>query len=182
MGSTPHAHAGAKVNHPVEQGVLGVIAVFIDTFVVLNITIFTVMSSGILDTNFNEKGEPIKKGIVLVQEAFKSHFMGEFGYTFIAICLLFFAFSTIIGWYYFGETNIRYLFGARGLRPYQLIVVLCILTGSCLKIDLVWELTDFFNGIMVIPNLIALLLLSGKVAQLLREYNEGKPFDRNRLL
>ena len=72
------------------------------------VTIFTVMSSGILDTNFNEKGEPIKKGIVLVQEAFKSHFMGEFGYTFIAICLLFFAFSTIIGWYYFEETNIRY--------------------------------------------------------------------------
>ena len=182
MGSTPHAHAVAKVNHPVEQGVLGVIAVFIDTFVVLNITIFTVMSSGILDTNFNEKGKPIKEGIVLVQEAFKAHFMGEFGYTFIAICLLFFAFSTIIGWYYFGETNIRYLFGAKGLLPYQLIVVLCILTGSCLKIDLVWELTDFFNGIMVIPNLIALLLLSGKVAQLLREYNEGKPFDRNRLL
>ena len=181
MGSTPHAHAVAKVNHPVEQGVLGVIAVFIDTFVVLNITIFTVMSSGILDTNFNEKGKPIKEGIVLVQEAFKAHFMGEFGYTFIAICLLFFAFSTIIGWYYFGETNIRYLFGAKGLLPYQLIVVLCILTGSCLKIDLVWELTDFFNGIMVIPNLIALLLLSGKVAQLLREYNEGKPFDRNRL-
>ena len=68
-----------------------------------------------------------------------------------------------------------------GLLPYQLIVVLCILTGSCLKIDLVWELTDFFNGIMVIPNLIALLLLSGKVAQLLKEYNEDKPFDRNRL-
>lgn len=181
MGSTPHAHAVAKVNHPVEQGVLGVIAVFIDTFVVLNITIFTVMSSGILDTNFDANGKPIKEGIALVQEAFKAHFMGEFGYTFIAICLLFFAFSTIIGWYYFGETNIRYLFGAEGLLPYQIIVVLCILTGSCLKIDLVWELTDFFNGIMVIPNLIALLLLSGKVAQLLKEYNEGKPFDRNRL-
>ena len=181
MGSTPHAHAVAKVNHPVEQGVLGVIAVFIDTFVVLNITILSVMTSGILDANF-ENGEPIKKGIVLVQEAFKTNFMGDFGYTFIAICLLFFAFSTIIGWYYFGETNIRYLFGAKGLLPYQLIVVLCIFAGSLLKIELVWELTDFFNGIMVIPNLIALLLLSGKVAQLLKEYNEGKPFDRDRLL
>ena len=139
------------------------------------------MTSGILDANF-ENGEPIKKGIVLVQEAFKTNFMGDFGYTFIAICLLFFAFSTIIGWYYFGETNIRYLFGAKGLLPYQLIVVLCIFAGSLLKIELVWELTDFFNGIMVIPNLIALLLLSGKVAQLLKEYNEGKPFDRDRLL
>ena len=182
MGSTPHAHAVAKVNHPVEQGVLGVIAVFIDTFVVLNITIFTVMSSGILDTNFDANGKPIKEGIVLVQEAFKVGFMGEYGYIFIAVCLLFFAFSTIVGWYYFGETNIRYLFGARGLLPYQLVVVLCIFAGSCLKINLVWQMTDFFNGIMVIPNLIALLLLSGKVAQLLKEYNEGKPFDRNRLL
>ena len=68
------------------------------------------------------------------------------------------------------------------MLPYQLIVVLCIFAGSLLKIELVWELTDFFNGIMVIPNLIALLLLSGKVAQLLKEYNEGKPFDRDRLL
>lgn len=182
MGSTPHAHAVAKVNHPVEQGVLGVIAVFIDTFVVLNITIFSVMSSGVLDTNFDASGAPIKKGIVLVQEAFRSNFMGEYGYTFIAVCLLFFAFSTIIGWYYFGETNIRFLFGSKGLLPYQLIVVLCILIGSALKIELVWELTDFFNGIMVIPNLIALLLLSGKVAQLLKEYNEGIPYDKERLM
>ena len=161
---------------------LGIIAVFIDTFVVLNITIFIVMSSGILDTNFDANNKPIKEGIVLVQEAFKTGFMGEYGYIFIAVCLLFFAFSTIIGWYYFGETNIRYLFGARGLLPYQLIVVLCIFAGSLLKINLVWQMSDFFNSIMVIPNLIALLLLSGKVAQLLKEYNEGKPFDRNRLL
>ncbi|NLL37157.1 MAG: sodium:alanine symporter family protein [Fretibacterium sp.] len=181
MGSTPHAHAVARVDHPVDQGILGIVAVFIDTFVVLNISVFTVMSSGILNTNFDAKGEPIKKGIILVQEAFTHNFMGDFGYTFIAICLLFFAFSTIIGWYYFAESNIRYLFGARALRPYQILVVLCIFVGSALKIDLVWEMTDFFNGIMVIPNLIALLLLSGKVAQLLKEYNDGIPYDPERL-
>ena len=181
MGSTPHAHAAAQVNHPVEQGILGIIAVFIDTFVVLNITVFTVMSSGILENNFAEGGANLK-GISLVQAAFANHFMGSWGYPFIAICLLFFAFSTVIGWYYFGETNIRYLFGAKGLLPYQILVMVFIFTGSVLKIDLVWELSDFFNGIMVIPNLIAILLLSNKVARLLKEYNEGIPYDKEKFL
>lgn len=173
MGSTPHAHAVAKVRHPVEQGVLGIVAVFIDTFVVLNVTIFSVMASGILEHNF-EQAEPLQ-GIAIVQAAFTQHFLGGYGNTFIAICLLFFAFSTIIGWYYFGESNIRYLFGTKALVPYQILVMAFIFAGSALKIELVWELTDFFNGIMVIPNLIGLLLLSGKVVQLLREYNKYGP-------
>lgn len=120
-------------------------------------------------------------GIKLVQEAFSQHLPGsQIGYIFIAVCLLFFAFSTIIGWYYFGETNIRYLFGTKALIPYQLLVVTFIFIGSLLKIDLVWELSDFFNGIMVIPNLIALLILSGTVAKLLKDYNNGVPFDVNK--
>lgn len=175
MGSTPHAHAVASVNHPVEQGVLGIVAVFIDTFIVLNITVFTVLSSGVIKF---ENGEPTMKGIKLVQEAFAQHLPGNsIGTIFIAICLLFFAFSTIIGWYYFGETNIRYLFGTKALIPYQLLVVAFVFLGSLLRIDLVWELSDFFNGIMVIPNLIALLILSGTVAKLLQDYNKGVPFD-----
>lgn len=180
MGSTPHAHAVANVTHPVEQGVLGIVAVFIDTFVVLNITVFTVLSANIIKF---ENGESTMKGIKLVQEAFSQHLFGPtFGYLFIAICLFFFAFSTIIGWYYFGETNIRYLFGTKGLIPYQLLVVCFIFLGSLLKIDLVWELVDFFNGIMVIPNLIGLLLLSGTAMAVLRDYNAGKPYDVNNYL
>ena len=180
MGSTPHAHAVATVDHPVEQGVLGIVAVFIDTFVVLNITVFTVLSAGIIKF---ENGQPVMKGIQLVQEAFSQHLFGHtFGYLFIAICLFFFAFSTIIGWYYFGETNIRYLFGKKGLIPYQMLVVGFIFLGSLLKIDLVWELVDFFNGIMVIPNLLSLLLLSGTVVTVLNDYNSGKPYDINNYL
>ncbi len=181
MGSTPHAHAVAQVSHPVEQGVLGIIAVFIDTFVVLNITVFTVMTSGVLDNNFIEGGANLR-GISLVQAAFAEHFLGSWGYPFIAVCLLFFAFSTVIGWYYFGETNIRYLFGAKALLPYQILVMAFIFTGSVLKIDLVWELSDFFNGIMVIPNLIAILFLSNKVARLLKEYNAGIEYNQDRFL
>ena len=180
MGSTPHAHAVATVDHPVEQGVLGIVAVFIDTFIVLNITVFTVLSAGIIKF---ENGQPVMKGIQLVQEAFSQHLFGHtFGYLFIAICLFFFAFSTIIGWYYFGETNIRYLFGKKGLIPYQILVVAFIFLGSLLKIDLVWELVDFFNGIMVIPNLLGLLLLSGTVVAVLKDYNSGKPYDVNNYL
>ncbi|MBR1672944.1 MAG: alanine:cation symporter family protein [Fretibacterium sp.] len=181
MGSTPHAHAVAQVAHPVEQGVLGIIAVFIDTFVVLNITVISVMSSGVLDANFVEGG-PQLRGISLVQAAFSNHLLGAYGAPFIAVCLLFFAFSTVIGWYYFGESNIRYLFGTKALLPYQVLVMAFIFAGSVLKIDLVWELSDFFNGIMVIPNLIAILLLSGKVVRLLDEYNKGVAYDREALL
>ena len=181
MGSTPHAHAVAQVSHPVEQGVLGIIAVFIDTFVVLNITVISVMTSGVLDANFVEGG-PQLRGISLVQAAFSEHLLGSYGAPFIAVCLLFFAFSTVIGWYYFGESNIRYLFGTKALLPYQLLVMAFIFTGTVLKIDLVWELSDFFNGIMVIPNLIAILLLSGKVVRLLDEYNKGIAYNREAIL
>ncbi|MDL2263795.1 alanine:cation symporter family protein [Synergistaceae bacterium OttesenSCG-928-I11] len=179
MGSTPHAHAVAKVKHPIDQGVLGIVSVFIDTFIVLNITVFTVMSSDVI---VFENGQTTLKGISLVQAAFSSSLLGSYGYTFIAICLLFFAFSTIIGWYYFAETNIRYLFGTKMLRPFQLLVMAFIFIGSVLKIDLVWELADFFNGLMVLPNLIALLFLSKKVVRLLDEYKRGVPYDQKNFL
>lgn len=179
MGSTPHAHAAAKVKHPVDQGMLGIASVFIDTFIVLNITVFVVLSSGVI---VFEDGEATMKGISLVQAAFSSSLLGDYGHLFIAACLLFFAFSTIIGWYYFAETNIRYLFGARALLPFQIMVMLFIFVGSVLKIELVWELADLFNGIMVLPNLLALLLLSNKVVRLLREYNAGIAYDQEKFL
>ncbi|MDR2892290.1 MAG: alanine:cation symporter family protein [Deltaproteobacteria bacterium] len=174
MGSTPHAHAVAKVKHPVEQGMVAIVSVFIDTFIILNITVFTVLSANVVAF---VDGEVTLKGISLVQAAFSSALLGSFGHTFIAICLLFFAFSTIIGWYYFAETNVRYLFGTKMLRPFQFVVMFFIFLGSVLKIDLVWEMADMFNGIMVLPNLIALLFLSKKVIQVLDEYNKGIPYD-----
>ena len=173
MGSTPHAHAVAKVKHPVEQGMMAIASVFIDTFIILNISVFTVLSADVIAF---ENGQVTMKGITLIQTAFSTTLLGDFGFSFIAICLLFFAFSTIIGWYYFAETNIRYLFGPRMLRPFQVLVMIFIFIGSILKIELVWELADFFNGIMVIPNLIALLFLSRKVIQVLNEYNKGIPY------
>ena len=163
MGSTPHAHAVAKVKHPAEQGFAAIMGVFIDTFIVLNMTAFVIFVTGVIDGKTS--------GIALTQNAFTVG-LGSFGMPFVAVCMLFFAFSTIIGWYFFGEQNIKYLFGRKGLTPYRLIVVAFVVAGSVLKLDLVWELSDFFNGIMVFPNLIALIGLAKLVSKALDESDE----------
>lgn len=166
MGSTPHAHATADVKHPADQGIIAMIGVFIDTFVILTLTALVILSTGALSTG--------ETGSALAQAAFNSSY-GSFGNVFIAICMLFFAFTTIIGWYYFGEVNVRHLFGKKAVRVYGLLVVIFVLIGSTLKVDLVWNMSDMFNGLMVIPNLIAILAAVGIVKKLSREHeNMGK--------
>ena len=163
MGSTPHAHALAKVEKPQDQGVIAMIGVFVDTFIVLTLTALVILTSGQL-----QAGVPgALQGTDLAQAAFNSAF-GGFGNIFVAVCMLFFAFSTIIGWYFFGETNVKALFGKKAVKIYAAIVVLCIIAGSALKVQLVWNLSDLFNALMVFPNLIALLALSGIVAKAAR--------------
>lgn len=163
MGSTPHAHARAAAKNPHEQGLSAMISVFIDTFVVLNLTVFSILTTGALSSG--------KGGVALTQEAFSTGF-GSFGDIFVAICLLFFAFSTILGWHFFGEINVRYLFGKKAVKIYSLIVVAFIIVGSTLKVELVWELADFFNGLMVIPNALALLALSGVVVKISKKFEK----------
>ena len=92
----------------------------------------------------------------------------------MAVCLLFFAFSTILSWHFFGEVNVKYLFGKKAVKVYSLIVVVFIIVGSTLKVDLVWELADFFNGLMVIPNALALVALSRVVGEICRKYSGKK--------
>ena len=160
MGSTPHAHALAKVEKPQDQGVIAMMGVFIDTFVVLTMTALVILSSGLLQP----LAEDGLTGTALAQAAFNQAF-GSFGNAFIAICMLFFAFSTIIGWYFFGETNVKALFGKKAVLPYAVIAVGFIVIGSFQKVSLVWDMSDMFNGLMVIPNLLAVLALSGQVAR-----------------
>ena len=161
MGSTPHAHAVAKVNHPVEQGFVAMIGVFIDTFVILNLTALVIITTGSRTTGLT--------GAQLSQYAFSTLY-GKFGEIFIAICMFFFAFSTIIGWYFFGEANIRYLFGAKAVKIYSIIVCICVALGSLQEVDLVWNMADCFNSMMVIPNAIALVALSGLVKKTHDDY------------
>ena len=160
MGSTPHAHALAKVNHPREQGAVAILGVFIDTFVVLTLTGLVLITSGLIPEGLT--------GTALTQAAFSQAF-GGFGPVFIAICMFFFAFSTIIGWYFFGQSNFKALFGEKALPVYSVIVVVFILVGSTLKVDLVWAMADFFNGLMAVPNPLALLALSGVVVAIDKE-------------
>lgn len=164
MGSTPHAHAVAKVDHPVQQGFVAIMGVFM-TFVIVTLTALVILSTGVMD------GETT--GIALTQSAFNVA-LGAVGNPFVALCLLFFAFSTIIGWYFFGEANVRFLFGSKGLMPYRLMVMCFIVMGSALKVDLVWQLADLFNGLMVLPNLVALIALAKLVSRSLENYeNDG---------
>ena len=169
MGSTPHAHAVAKVKHPCDQGMVAMMGVFIDTLIILNLTAFSVLCTGQL-TEYNQ---PLSAA-ALTQAAFNSGF-GSFGSIFIAICMFFFAFSTIVGWYFFGEKNVRYLFGTKAVKPYAVLVTIFIVIGSALKVELVWNLSDLFNSLMVIPNVLGLWALSGVAKELYADWKPQKP-------
>ena len=164
MGSTPHAHALADVKKPHDQGVVAMVGVFIDTFVVLTMTALVVISTlyagnGILASGSASGVDKTNMG----QLAFSSVFGTQAGNIFIAICLMFFAFSTILSWNFFGKVNVNYLFGKKATTIYSVLAVFFIFLGSCLGNDLVWELADMFNQLMVLPNAVALIALSGLV-------------------
>ncbi|HDK7167228.1 TPA: sodium:alanine symporter family protein [Clostridium botulinum] len=164
MGSTPHAHAVATVKHPVQQGLVAMFGVFVDIFVILNCTAFVILTSGALDGKTT--------GIELTQQAFVNGF-GGFGNSFVAISLFFFAFSTMIGWFFFGALNVKFLFGKKGMKIYTPIFLISLILGTILDVPLVWQLADTFNGLMVIPNLIALIGLAKLVQKELKDYNEN---------
>ena len=163
MGSTPHAHALAN-EKPHDQGVAAMIGVFIDTFIVLNLTALVVISSlytgdGILASGAAEGVDKTN----MAQIAFGNLFGSNIGSIFVAVCLFFFAFSTILSWNFFGKVNVEYLFGKKSTVIYTIIALGFIFVGSLLSNDLVWELTDMFNYLMVLPNAIALVALAGLV-------------------
>ena len=166
MGSTPHAHAVAKVEKPHDQGVVAMMGVFIDTFVVLTMTALVVIvtlyaGNGPLT---NPEVSAVASKSTLAQAAFASVFGTNVGNIFVAICLFFFAFSTIIGWYFFGKQNMLYLFGKKSIVPYTILAMVFIVLGTFAGNDLVWALTDMFNQLMVLPNALALIVLGGIVA------------------
>ena len=169
MGSTPHAHAVAKVDHPVEQGFVAMIGVFIDTFIVLNLTAFVIITTKSIPSG--------KTGAELSQYAFSTLY-GKGGDIFIAICMFFFAFSTIIGWYFFGQANIKYLFGPKAVKVYSVLVAVCVVLGSLAQVDLVWNMAGCFNSMMVIPNFIGLIVLSGTIKKLHDDYYQN--FKKNK--
>ena len=170
MGSTPHAHAMAKVSCPHEQGVVAMVGVFIDTFVVLTMTALVVISTLYAGNGILASGaaEGISK-TNMAQIAFSSIMGNTAGSLFVAICLMFFACSTSLGWNFFGRINVEYLFGKKAVPVYSVIAVVLIFLGSCVSNDLAWELSDMFNQLMVIPNFFAIVALGGLVAAAARK-------------
>ena len=173
MGSTPHAHALANVAQPHDQGVVAMVGVFIDTFVVLTLNALVIIST------LYAGGGPLAGGYTgpvtetigkanLAQTAFGSVWGEELGAMFVAVCLFFFAFSTILGWNLFGKINVAYLFGKRATVVYTVIALAFIFLGTLASNDLVWELSDMFNNLMVIPNAIGLFALPSLVVKVMK--------------
>ena len=173
MGSTPHAHAMAQTS-PHEQGTVAMIGVFLDTAVVLTMTALIIISTiytgdgplaNVTGRNYHEV--LLNAGLTqtnLVQYAVSSVSSVFLGNNFVAVCLLFFAFSTILSWNFFGKINFYYLFGKKAVVWYSILAVCCIFLGTTVKSSLVWSLQDMFNQLMVLPNILALFALSGLVA------------------
>ena len=193
MGSTPHAHAQADVKEPHDQGVAAMVGVFIDTFVVLTLTALIVLCTlytgdgplaGIVGNDSFTFAEMAAKLTYtdgnMVQRAFQLTFTTLFGNAtvgnavgsiFVAVCLFFFAFSTIISWNFFGKINFNYLFGKKATIAYSIISIVCVFLGSIGSNGLVWGLSDMFNNLMVIPNVIALFALGHMVFE---RFNKSK--------
>jgi AGCS family alanine or glycine:cation symporter len=165
LGSAPIAHATAIVDNPVKQGLLGMIDPFLDTIVICTMSALVILVSG----QWTAPGIGQAGAGTLTSQAFAAA-MGGFGSWLVTIGLMLFAFSTILGWCVYGERCVMYLFGHNASLPYRIVFTLVVPVGALAKLTLVWDLSDLFNGLMALPNLIALLLLSPVVFKLAREY------------
>ena len=177
LGSSVMVHSTSNVKEPVRQGMWGIFEVFADTWVVCTMTALVILTSGLVDLQTGEMLTDALKS-VLVAEAFSTVF-GRFGAMFIAIAILLFAFSTVLGWSYYGTKSWEYLIGKLTGNPvlgtkstivYKVVFVAFILVGATMSLDLAWDISDTFNGLMSIPNLIGVISLSPLVAKITRNY------------
>lgn len=170
LGSAAIAHAAADTSEPVSQGLYGIFEVFVDTILVCPLTALTIIVSNV-DINFGTK-----PGSELITDAFATVLGPEFSAFFVAITLTLFAFSTILGWSLYGTRSVEYLFGTNAAKPYQIIFIIMVVIGATMSLDAVWNMADTFNGLMAIPNFIALFALSGVVAKETKAYFNKKQF------
>ena len=172
LGSAVMVNSSANVKEPVQQGMWGVFEIFADTIVVCTITALVILTTGVVDIESGSVLVGVQDN-ALVGQAFTVAF-GSFGPKFIAISLLFFAYSTVLGWSHYGTKAVEYLFGQKGTRVYKVIFVGMVVVGATMKLGLAWDLSDTFNGLMMIPNLLAVLALSGTVVQITKNYLDRK--------
>jgi len=162
LGTGAIAAAAAQTREPVRQALISMTQTFIDTLVICTFTGIAILSTGAWQMGLD--------GASLTQQAFSTGLPGEWGHNLVAICLSFFAFSTILGWSYYGERNLEYLVGVKAILPYRLLFVVVTAVAAVAQLDIVWLVSDVMNGLMALPNLIGLLLLSGIVFRETRAY------------
>ena len=172
LGSSVLVHSSSNVKEPVKQGMWGIFEVFFDTFVVCTMTAVVVLSTGYIDLSTGMPQAGIN-GDTLVSQAFGGMF-GATGTWFVAIAMLFFAFTTVLGWSQYGSKAVEYLFGVKGVKVYRFIFVLMIVSGAVMEGGLAWDLSDTFNGLMMIPNLIGVLALLPLVIKITKNYVDRK--------
>lgn len=172
LGSSVMVHSNSNVKEPVRQGMWGIFEVFADTIVVCSLTAFVILSSGLVNL---ETGEMVSAnaGSGLVGEAFATVF-GGLGPKFIAIAILLFAYSTVLGWSHYGAKAFEYLLGTKAMVVYKVVFIVMTFFGCTMSLDLAWELSDTFNGLMMIPNLIGVLALAGTVGKITSNYVRRK--------
>lgn len=168
LGSSVMVHSSSNVKEPVRQGMWGIFEVFADTIVVCSLTALTVLTSGLVDL---DTGAVLSDnaGSALVGQAFATVF-GNLGPMFIAVAILLFAFSTVLGWSHYGSTAFEYLFGTKATVAYKVVFVVFIVVGATMNLSLAWDLSDTFNGLMAIPNLIGVVTLSPVVMRITKNY------------
>ena len=162
LGSAPIAAAAAQTKNPVNQALVSMTQTFIDTIVVCTLTGFVIISSGLWNSGHD--------GAELTTVAFSSGLPGNIGGIIVSIGLILFAYSTLLGWSYYGEKSLEYLFGESFVKPYRIVFCIVIFLGAVVKLQLVWSIADVFNGLMAIPNLIGLLALSGIIVAETNKY------------
>ena len=177
LGSAVMVNSASNVKEPVHQGMWGVFEVFADTIVVCTLTALVILTSGFVDLNTGRMLTEVQ-GSALVGKAFSTVF-GSFGPRFIAVSILLFAYSTVLGWSHYGTKAFEYLFGTKASMGYQVVFVAMVLVGATMKLDLAWDLSDTFNGLMMLPNLIGVLALSGTVARITKNYIDRRLHGKN---
>ncbi len=171
LGSSVMVHSSSNVKEPVRQGMWGIFEVFADTIVVCTLTALTILSSGLVDLDtgmLTAAGEAVGSNS-LMSESFRMVF-GPVGAAFVATAILLFAYSTVLGWSHYGATACRFLLGDKAVTPYRVLFCVIVLAGSVMKAQLAWDISDTFNGLMMLPNLVGVLVLSPMVAKCTKNY------------
>lgn len=174
LGSAAIAAAAAQTSHPVRQGLVSMTQTFIDTIIVVTMTGLVIVTTGTWNQQDPASGEQIEASL-MTGEAFSHGLPGDWGHWVVTLSLVLFAFSTILAWSYYGERNIERLFGRRWVMPFRVVFSLVVFIGATAELEVVWLFSDIFNGLMALPNLIGLLVLSGLIARETRYYLQHDP-------